>query len=77
MEPLTVLTSAALKQAITHLTKKLIDKAWDIGENQGKNILGQLSEDYPATIYTERYVNRFLKMRTLHSAESDVYLNEQ
>ncbi|MEL0654254.1 NACHT domain-containing protein [Pseudoalteromonas issachenkonii] len=76
MEPLTVLTSAALKQAITHLTKKLIDKAWDIGENQGKNILGQLSEDYPATIYTERYVNRFLKMRTLHSAESDVYLNE-
>ncbi len=76
MEPITALTSAALKQAITHLTKKLIDKAWDIGENQGKNILGQLSEDYPATIYTERYVNRFLKMRTLHSAESDVYLNE-
>jgi hypothetical protein len=77
MEPIsTTLTVVALKQMVTHLTKKILDKSWDRDLSQGQELLGQLSQDYAAETYAEKYVSRFLKMRTLHSAESDVYLDE-
>ncbi|MEZ8904958.1 NACHT domain-containing NTPase [Vibrio atlanticus] len=76
MEPATTLTMVALKHIVTHVTKKILDKPWTQDTEQGKGLLRQLSEDYPAQVYAEKYVSRFMKMRTLHSAESDVYLDE-
>lgn len=77
MEPIsTTLTTLALKQAVTHFTKKLLDRNWSNDLIQGKTILEQLNEDSVAERYVDRYVTKNLKMRTLHSAESDVYLDE-
>ncbi|GAB3535461.1 NACHT domain-containing protein [Photobacterium alginatilyticum] len=77
MEPVTTtLTMVALKQTVTHVTKKLLDKVWEHDTEQGKELLRQLSESNAAEVYAEKYVSRFMKMRTLHSAESDVYLDE-
>lgn len=72
----TTLTMVALKQTVTYLTKKLLDNVWDHDTEAGKELLRQLSEDYTAHTYVEKYVSRQMKMRTLHSAESDVYLDE-
>lgn len=77
MEPIsTTLTVVALKQLVTHLTTKILNKKWDNDLSPGQKLLEQLSEDYAAETYVEKYVSRFLKMRTLHSAETDVYLDE-
>ncbi|SBS67508.1 NACHT domain-containing protein [Vibrio atlanticus] len=76
MEPATTLTMVALKQIVTHVAKKILDKPWTQDTESGKGLLRQLSEDYPAQVYAEKYVSRFMKMRTLHSAESDIYLDE-
>lgn len=76
MEPVTTLTMVALKQIVTHVTKKILDTPWVHDKDSGKELLRQLSEDYPAQVYAEKYISRFMKMRTLHSAESDVYLDE-
>lgn len=76
MEPVTALTMVALKQTVTHVTKKILDKPWTHDTEQGKGLLRQLSEDYAAQVYAEKYVSKFMKMRTLHSAEADVYLDE-
>lgn len=76
MDPVTTLTMVALKEIVTSVTKKILDKAWSRDTEQGKEILRQLSEDYAAEVYAEKYVSKYMKMRTLHSAESDVYLDE-
>ncbi|GAL32416.1 hypothetical protein JCM19240_5847 [Vibrio maritimus] len=76
MEPATALTMVALKQVVTQVTKKILDKPWSKDTESAKEVFRQLSEDYAATVYVEKYVTKFLKMRTLHSAESDVYLDE-
>jgi hypothetical protein len=76
MEPImTTLSLEALKQTVTFVTKKILNKVWEHDINKGKELIRQLSEDYSAEVYVEKYVNRFMKMRTLHSAESDVYLD--
>ncbi|ETX11408.1 hypothetical protein MUS1_11180 [Marinomonas ushuaiensis DSM 15871] len=72
----TTLTMVALKQTVTYLTKKLLDTVWDHDTEAGKELLKQLSEDYTTHTYVDKYVSRQMKMRTLHSAESDVYLDE-
>ncbi|EGQ9110194.1 NACHT domain-containing protein [Vibrio sp. Vb2424] len=75
-DPLTVGTTVALKQAVTHFTKKLLEKNWTNDLLDGKEILQQLSENGAAERYVEKYVSKHLRMRTLHSPESDVYLDE-
>lgn len=77
MEPIsTALTVVALKEIVKHLTNRILDKKWDPDVELGKELLRQLSEEYAAQIYVEKYVARFLRMRTLHSAETDVLLDE-
>lgn len=70
------LSSVALKEIVSHMTKKILDKPWEFDTENGKEILNQLSEEYILNTYTDKYVSRNLKIRTLHSAEDDVYLDE-
>lgn len=77
MDPIsTTLTISVLKQVITHLTKKILETNWDKSIESAKELIRQLSEDYASEVYAEKYVSKFMKMRTLHSAEADVYLDE-
>lgn len=77
MEPIsTALTVVALKEIVKHLTNRILDKKWESDVDLGKELLRQLSEEYAAQIYVEKYVVRFLRMRTLHSAETDILLDE-
>ncbi|HHX8345937.1 TPA: NACHT domain-containing protein, partial [Vibrio alginolyticus] len=76
LDPASMATTAALKQTVTHFTKKLLEKEWGDDLKKGKDIIEQLREEQAAERYVERYVAKHLKMRTLHSAESDVYLDE-
>ena len=73
---ITTLTIAALKQATVSLTKKLLETPWEKDIYSAKEIIRQLSEDYAAEVYAEKYISKFMKMRTLHSAESDIYLDQ-
>ncbi|ENK2308757.1 NACHT domain-containing protein [Vibrio alginolyticus] len=68
--------NVALKEMITHFTKKLLAGNWTKDLEEGRTILQQLSQDGAAGRYVEKYVSKHLKMRTLHSAESDVYIDE-
>jgi hypothetical protein len=70
------LSSVALKEIVSHMTKKILEKPWEFDTENGKEILNQLSEEYILNTYTDKYVSRNLKIRTLHSAEDDVYLDE-
>lgn len=70
------LSSVALKEIVSHMTKKILEKPWGFDTENGKEILNQLSEEYILNTYTDKYVSRNLKIRTLHSAEDDVYLDE-
>ena len=72
----TTLTLVSLKKITTHLTTKLLEKNWSQETESAKELIFQLSENDATHTYVEKYVSRFLKMRTLHSAESDVYLDE-
>ena len=72
----TTLTLVALKKITTHLTTKLLEKKWSQETESAKELIFQLSKSDATHTYVEKYVSRFLKMRTLHSAESDVYLDE-
>ncbi|MUK47526.1 NACHT domain-containing protein [Aliivibrio fischeri] len=77
MEPIiTTISTIALKQSVTHFTKKLLEKQWASNHNNGKQLLEQLAEEKTSERYAEKYVSKYLRMRTLHSAESDVYLDE-
>lgn len=56
--------------------KNTRNKNWDKSIESAKELIRQLSEDYASEVYAEKYVSKFMKMRTLHSAEADVYLDE-
>lgn len=73
---ITTITVAALKNAVTLLTKKILEMPWGNDVLSAKEIIRQLSEDYTSETYAEKYISRFMRMRTLHSAESDVYLDQ-
>ncbi|WP_425854308.1 NACHT domain-containing protein [Aeromonas veronii] len=70
------LSSVALKEIISQMTKKVLEKPWRKDTTDGRDILSQLSEEYILDTYTEKYVSKYLKIRTLHSAEHDIYINE-
>ncbi|HHQ4711048.1 TPA: hypothetical protein ACSP2O_000903, partial [Aeromonas veronii] len=70
------LSGIALKEIVSQLTKKLLEKQWSHDTNDGKEIISQLSEDNVLDNYTDKYVSKNLKIRTLHSAEADIYLDE-
>ncbi|WP_336758953.1 NACHT domain-containing protein [Aeromonas hydrophila] len=72
----TVLTTAALEELVKGLVSHLLSRPWSHEVDLGKDLLRQLSESSAATIYVDKYVSKSLKMRTLHSVESDVYLDE-
>ncbi|MFG0874856.1 NACHT domain-containing protein [Aeromonas media] len=70
------LSGIALKEIVSQLTKKLLEKQWSHDTNDGKEIISQLSEGNVLENYTDKYVSKNLKIRTLHSAEADIYLDE-
>ncbi|MEZ9301344.1 NACHT domain-containing NTPase [Vibrio splendidus] len=77
MDPITTtLTTVALKKTVTHFTDKLLNTNWSDDSEESKSIIAQLGDDDVASRYVEKYVSKNLKIRTLHSAESDVYLDE-
>ncbi|WP_058119059.1 NACHT domain-containing protein [Photobacterium kishitanii] len=76
MEIATTLTTMVLKQAVTHFTKKLLEKDWSESLASGKGLLEQLSDSNITERYVEKYVSKHLRIRTLHSAESDIFIDE-
>ncbi|MFQ2454270.1 NACHT domain-containing protein [Aeromonas caviae] len=72
----TALTTAALEELVKGLIAHLLSRPWSHDVELGKDLLRQLSENSAATTYVDKYVSKSLRMRTLHSVESDVYLDE-
>lgn len=73
-------TTTAMSVLITEVTKRatsaVLDRNWLPELEQGKRLLQQLLDSYAQEQFTSKYVTKILKIRTLHSPESDVYLNE-
>ncbi|HIE4544863.1 MULTISPECIES: NACHT domain-containing protein [unclassified Providencia] len=63
-----VTTKLALESAI----KSLSAKKWPFG----KSLLEELLQDENYTEFLSKHVSRTIKIRTIHSAERDVYLND-
>lgn len=63
-----VTTKLALERAI----KSLPAKKWPFG----KSLLEELLQDENYTEFLSKHVSRTIKIRTIHSAERDVYLND-
>lgn len=77
VEPLTTaIITSALSEFVKQLTVKILNTTWDSDVESGKTILEQLSRDHISNRYIKDYVSKQLRMRTLHSAEADVLLEE-
>lgn len=70
------LSETAIQLIVTKMIEKILSSNWKPDKEKAKDIFIQFSEHEVCKNYTEKYVTRFLKMRTLHSAESDVFLDE-
>ncbi|WP_017218826.1 NACHT domain-containing protein [Pseudoalteromonas sp. NJ631] len=76
METTTFITKAFLSGAIRKLASNIVDKAWRKGSEEAKFLLGQLRQDYISEVYAEKKLLSTLRMRTLNSAEKDVFIDE-
>lgn len=73
---MTVAATAILTELVKQLTEKILSSKWTQDTEQGQSILEQLNKNHIAERYTKNYVSKQLRMRTLHSAERDVFLND-
>ncbi|EKA7357625.1 NACHT domain-containing protein [Vibrio parahaemolyticus] len=77
MDPI---TTTALTVTVTEVVKRatsaVMDGSWSSDLEPAKHLLHQLLDGYARDQFTNRYVINVLKMRTLHSPDSDVYLND-
>ena len=77
IEPiLTKLIAVGLSEIVKLSIKKIVDLPWKKGTDNGKHLIRQLDDETLREKYISKYVLNILKMRTLHSAESDVLLDD-
>lgn len=65
-----------LKTIITESAKKLITDDRIHNADAFAPLVNQLCEESVAQSYSEKYISKILRFRTLHSANSDVYLDK-
>lgn len=72
VELLKIGVSVATKLSLEKGIKSLSEKKWPFG----KSLLEELLKDENYTEFLSKHVSRTIKIRTIHSAEKDVYLND-
>lgn len=77
MDPLvSELIKATVGTATKLLLEQVLSSKWDKKLLGGKKIIEELNKDECYTSFLIKHVSRTLKIRTIQSPESDVYLNE-
>ena len=77
MDPLvSEFIKATVGTATKLLLQKVLSSKWDKRFLGGKKIIEELNKDECYTSFLVKHVSRTLKIRTIQSPESDVYLNE-
>ena len=77
IEPiLAKVVAVGLSEIVKLSIKKIVDLPWKKGTDDGKHLIRQLDDEILREKYISKYVLNILKMRTLHSAESDVLLDD-
>ncbi|HAS6026226.1 TPA: NACHT domain-containing protein [Vibrio vulnificus] len=77
MDPITTTAlTATVTEVVKRATSAVMDGNWRSDLEPAKHLLHQLLDGYARDQLANRYVINVLKMRTLHSPDSDVYLNE-
>lgn len=77
MDPITTTAlTAIVTEVVKRATSAVMGGNWSSDLEPAKNLLQQLLDGYAREQFTNRYVINVLKMRTLHSPDSDVYLND-
>jgi hypothetical protein len=65
-----------LKTIITESAKKLMTDKWIDNTDACTPLVNQLCEESVAQSYSEKYISKILRFRTLHSTNSDIYLDK-
>ncbi|MGF1732292.1 NACHT domain-containing protein [Photobacterium kasasachensis] len=68
--------SGVLSEAFKVLTERMLNSAWPGELKSGKEIVEQLNLTHIRTEYLSKCAYKNLKMRTLHSPDADVFLDE-
>lgn len=74
------ITSEILKigigEAAKVIFKSILSKSWIEEYKSGKSIVQQLSSEKVHSEYIVKHVSRIMKMRTIHSSDIDITLND-
>ncbi|EPM0602086.1 TPA: NACHT domain-containing protein, partial [Klebsiella pneumoniae] len=76
-DPITAeIIKIGVAEAAKAIFKKVLDSDWLPDLIKGKDIVEQLSSLDVHSDYIVKHVSRAMKMRTIHSSEKDVMLND-
>ncbi|WP_272524354.1 NACHT domain-containing protein [Providencia sp. PROV216] len=74
------ITTEIIKVGVSESTKllfsKVLNSKWLPDIVKGKNIVQKLDENSVRDDYINKYVSRFMKIRTIHSSEKDIMLDD-
>lgn len=75
-EFLTSISVEFLKVAVSESAKKIVSRKWSFGTGECVPLVEQLCDEDVAHAYSEKYISKILKFRTLNSANADIYLDQ-
>lgn len=77
MDPLVLeFVKTGVGTATKFLLEQLLKSKWEKGFSSGKKIIEEMNKDECYTSFLIKHVARTLKIRTIQSPESDVYIND-
>ncbi|MBA0203911.1 NACHT domain-containing protein [Pectobacterium aroidearum] len=77
MDPITAeILKIGISETATVVFKNILSKNWIDEYKKGKSIVEQFTSSEVHSDYVVKHVSRAMKMRTIHSSENDVMLND-
>ncbi|HBJ0568415.1 TPA: NACHT domain-containing protein [Escherichia coli] len=77
MDPIILeITKAGAAEAVKVIVTNILSRKWNPAFIKGKTIIEQLSNTDVYSDYLVKHVSRVMKMRTIHSSETDVSLHD-